>query len=118
MHSTDNSNGIITRNAPLISGISSTPGEPEIVGESLKVREVLEQVEMVAPTDCAVLLQGETGTGKEVFAEVLHNRSLRRNRPLIKNKLRRYPERSPRERVVRARTRRFHRRFGPAPRTL
>ncbi|HTU33045.1 MAG TPA: sigma 54-interacting transcriptional regulator [Candidatus Acidoferrum sp.] len=84
MHSTANSNGIINGNAPLSSGLPSTPGEPEIVGESLKVREVLEQVEMVAPTDCAVLLQGETGTGKEVFAEVLHNRSLRRNRPLIR----------------------------------
>lgn len=84
MHSIDNSNGIVTRNAPLISGISCTPGEPEIIGESLKVREVLAQVELVAPTDCTVLLQGETGTGKEVFAEVLHNRSLRRNRPLIK----------------------------------
>lgn len=84
MHLIDNSNGIMTRNASLTSGLSSTPGEPEIIGQSLKVRQILDQVEMVAPTDCAVLLQGETGTGKEVFAEVLHNRSLRRNRPLVR----------------------------------
>src|SRR6202047_2079398 len=39
---------------------------------------------MVAPTDCTVLLQGETGTGKEVVAELIHNRSPRRDQSLIK----------------------------------
>ena len=39
---------------------------------------------MVAPTDCTVLLQGETGTGKEVVAELIHNRSPRRDQALIK----------------------------------
>jgi formate hydrogenlyase transcriptional activator len=52
--------------------------------ESSKLRDVLAQAEMVAPTDCPVLLQGETGTGKEVIAEMIHNRSPRRDYPLIK----------------------------------
>jgi formate hydrogenlyase transcriptional activator len=59
-------------------------GEPEIVAASRKLRDVLTQAEMVAPTNCAVLLQGETGTGKEVVAELIHSRSPRRDHALIK----------------------------------
>jgi DNA-binding NtrC family response regulator len=46
--------------------------------------DVLAQVEMVAATDCIGLLQGETGTGKEVVAELIHNHSPRRMHPLVK----------------------------------
>ena len=49
-----------------------------------KLRDVLAQVEMVALTDCTVLLQGETGTGKEVIAEMIHNHSPRRREALIR----------------------------------
>ena len=55
-----------------------------IVAESRTLREVLAQAEMVAPTDCPVLLYGETGTGKEVIAELIHKHSLRREHALIK----------------------------------
>src|SRR4029077_12993037 len=55
-----------------------------IVGRSAALRRVLRQVEVVAPTDSGVLIQGETGTGKEVIPEAIHNRSGRRDRPFIK----------------------------------
>ncbi len=45
---------------------------------------VMEQIRVVAPTDSTVLIQGETGTGKELVAEALHNLSPRRNAPLVK----------------------------------
>ena len=55
-----------------------------IVGQSVALREVLEQVETVATSDATVLLLGETGTGKELIARALHLRSHRKARPLIK----------------------------------
>jgi formate hydrogenlyase transcriptional activator len=55
-----------------------------IVGQSAALRDVLEQVEMVATSDATVLLQGETGTGKELIARALHLRSHRKARPLVK----------------------------------
>jgi formate hydrogenlyase transcriptional activator len=56
----------------------------EIVGRSAALQRVLRQVEVVAPTDSGVLIQGETGTGKELIARAIHNRSGRRDRPFIK----------------------------------
>src|ERR1700745_2356453 len=56
----------------------------QIVGSSLPLESVLEQVERVAPTDSTVLLQGETGTGKELIARAIHNISSRCGRPYIK----------------------------------
>jgi formate hydrogenlyase transcriptional activator len=64
--------------------MSSIAGFEGIVGQSSALREVLQQVEMVAPTDSTVLLLGETGTGKELIARAIHDRSFRRNRPLVK----------------------------------
>jgi len=55
-----------------------------IVGQSRALRDVLEQVEMVAPTDASVLLCGETGTGKELIARAVHNTSGRRAKPYVK----------------------------------
>jgi formate hydrogenlyase transcriptional activator len=46
-------------------------------------KEVVRQVEVVAPTDATVLLQGETGTGKELLARVVHQQSFRRDHPFI-----------------------------------
>src|SRR6202166_2184068 len=80
MHSSINSN-----RESFTSDMTSNPhSEPEIIAQSQKLRDVLAQAEMVAPTDCTVLLQGETGTGKEVVAELIHNRSPRRDQALIK----------------------------------
>jgi formate hydrogenlyase transcriptional activator len=59
-------------------------GNGEIVGQSRALRQVIEQVETVARTDATVLLLGETGTGKEVFARAIHNLSSRRDQPLVR----------------------------------
>jgi DNA-binding NtrC family response regulator len=55
----------------------------EIIGQSSTLRQVLKQIEMVAPTDVTVLILGETGTGKELLARELHRRSRRKDRPLV-----------------------------------
>jgi formate hydrogenlyase transcriptional activator len=56
----------------------------EIIGESTALRNILKQVETVAPTDSTVLIQGETGTGKELIARAIHNLSSRRERTFVK----------------------------------
>jgi formate hydrogenlyase transcriptional activator len=56
----------------------------EIVGSSEPLRRVLVQVSKVAPTDSTVLIQGETGTGKELIARAIHNRSKRASRAFIR----------------------------------
>src|SRR6202790_45352 len=56
----------------------------EIVGSSESLRKVLAQVSRVAPTDSTVLIQGETGTGKELIARAIHNGSRRANRAFIR----------------------------------
>jgi PAS domain S-box-containing protein len=55
----------------------------EIVGQSPAIRKVLHQVEQVAGTTATVLIQGETGTGKELLARAIHNGSPRRARPMV-----------------------------------
>jgi formate hydrogenlyase transcriptional activator len=55
-----------------------------IVGQSTALRHVLQLVETVAPSDSTVLLLGETGTGKELIARAIHERSRRRDRTLVK----------------------------------
>jgi formate hydrogenlyase transcriptional activator len=56
----------------------------QIIGNSPPLESVLEQVERVAPTDSTVMIQGETGTGKELIAHAIHNASQRCGRALIK----------------------------------
>jgi len=56
----------------------------DIVGESTGLRNVLSQIETVAPTDATVLIQGETGTGKELLARAIHRLSARADRTFIK----------------------------------
>jgi formate hydrogenlyase transcriptional activator len=56
----------------------------QVVGSSPALEAVLEQVERVAPTDSTVLIQGETGTGKELIARAIHNISSRCGRPFMK----------------------------------
>jgi formate hydrogenlyase transcriptional activator len=55
-----------------------------IIGNSAALESVLDQVEQVAPTDSTVLIEGETGTGKELIAHAVHNASQRCGRPFIK----------------------------------
>ncbi|MGA3049014.1 MAG: sigma 54-interacting transcriptional regulator [Terracidiphilus sp.] len=56
----------------------------DIVGESKGLRKVLKEIETVAPTDATVLIQGETGTGKELLARAIHRLSPRNERTFIK----------------------------------
>ncbi len=55
----------------------------EIIGESDILKHLLYRVEQVAPMDTTVLLEGETGTGKELFARAIHQKSNRSNKPMI-----------------------------------
>jgi formate hydrogenlyase transcriptional activator len=62
----------------------SRNGFEDIVGSCRALRGVLDQIRTVAPTDATVLIEGETGTGKELIAQAIHAHSMRRNRPLVK----------------------------------
>jgi formate hydrogenlyase transcriptional activator len=68
----------------LESEIRSEMNFAEIVGNSPTIRAVLGQVETVAPSDSTVLLLGETGTGKELMARAIHERSKRRSHAFVK----------------------------------
>src|SRR6202047_2276447 len=56
----------------------------EIVGKSAALRQVLQEVKLVAPSDATVLILGETGTGKELIARAVHQSSRRSDKPLIR----------------------------------
>jgi formate hydrogenlyase transcriptional activator len=68
----------------LESEIKSEYNFGDIVGKSAALRKVLDQVAIVAPTQSTVLLHGETGTGKELFARAIHNLSPRRERTFVR----------------------------------
>src|ERR1700686_330180 len=59
-------------------------GAPRIIGKSAALRRVLDMARIVAPTDSTVLINGETGTGKELIAEAIHKCSGRSNGPFVK----------------------------------
>src|SRR5271155_3508248 len=59
-------------------------GLPRIIGQSAALQRILGMVQMVAPTDSTVLIQGETGTGKELIARAVHDTSSRYGRPFVK----------------------------------
>ena len=70
------------RNA--MKGKAANDGFEGIVGASMSLREVLELVRTVAPTDSTALIEGETGTGKELIARAIHNISARSGQPFVK----------------------------------
>src|SRR5277367_3812348 len=75
--------------ATVVNMMACTPIRPaaiesELIGSSAGLRRVLSSVQMVAPTDSAVLIQGETGTGKELIARAIHEESLRGSGPFVK----------------------------------
>jgi DNA-binding NtrC family response regulator len=55
----------------------------EVMGESLQIKQVLNQVRIIAPTNMTVILQGESGTGKELIARMIHEKSRRKDKPFI-----------------------------------
>jgi formate hydrogenlyase transcriptional activator len=72
---------------------SPTPWQSDgIVSQSPALRDALDRVKRVAPTDATVLITGETGTGKELMARAIHRRSRRANRPMITVNLAAIPE--------------------------
>jgi len=71
-------------NVYLQEEIKLTNDFSQILGESSALRAALQRVELVAATDATVLIQGETGTGKELFARAIHDLSPRKTRPLVK----------------------------------
>ena len=86
-----------------------TPDNP-IVGTSDALKYVMYRVDQVASTNTAVLLLGETGTGKELVARAIHQRSPRRNRNFVVVDCGALPGVADRERALRPRARRVHRR--------
>ena len=72
------------QNAYLLDEIRTEQSFGDIIGGSSGLRKVMQQVQLVAPTDATVLITGESGTGKELVARAIHERSGRRERPLVK----------------------------------
>jgi transcriptional regulator with GAF, ATPase, and Fis domain len=75
-----------------VAELDSSDGVEGIVGHSPLLREVLQRVRRVAPTDMPVLITGETGTGKELLARAIHRRSRRAARHLVSVNLAAVPE--------------------------
>jgi formate hydrogenlyase transcriptional activator len=75
--------GVCAENAYRRSDAPDFAGTGTVVGQSAAVRRVMEQVQQVAPTDTTVLLLGETGTGKELFAAQIHEFSRRHRRAMV-----------------------------------
>lgn len=55
----------------------------QVIGQSVPMREIFANLERVAPSELTVLIQGETGTGKEMVAKAIHNHSPRKNKPFV-----------------------------------
>jgi transcriptional regulator with GAF, ATPase, and Fis domain len=63
---------------------SAEPAFGELFGQSRAWRQIIQQIEIIAPTDGTVLILGETGTGKELIAREVHRRSRRKDKPLVR----------------------------------
>src|ERR1700722_7898502 len=66
-----------------IGGTSAFFVYQTLLGDSLGLHRVLDEIEMVAPTNATVLIHGETGVGKELVARSIHQRSRRHNHPMV-----------------------------------
>jgi len=72
------------QNAYLEEEVVQARAVGELVGQSAELRQIISQIDLVAPTDASVLILGETGTGKELVARELHRRSRRKDGPLVR----------------------------------
>ncbi|HTV75988.1 MAG TPA: sigma 54-interacting transcriptional regulator, partial [Candidatus Baltobacteraceae bacterium] len=72
------------QNAYLQEEVVEAKAFGDLVGQSAALRQVVSQIDLVAPTDASVLILGETGTGKELVAHEIHRRSRRKDKPLIR----------------------------------
>jgi len=83
---------LVKENELLRSELSSRYGIDNIIGTSEKMQRVFETVEMVAPTNATVLIQGASGTGKELIAKAIHQCSKRSDKSFIKTNCAAIPE--------------------------
>lgn len=83
---------LVKENAQLKFELGKRYNIENIVGNSPEMKKVFETIEMVAPTNATVLLQGASGTGKEVIAKAIHQLSDRKDMPFIKTNLAAIPE--------------------------
>jgi DNA-binding NtrC family response regulator len=74
---------LVGENLLLRSRLESAQEESELITESPKMLEVLKLINRAAPTDSAVLILGESGTGKDMLARAIHGRSPRKNGPFV-----------------------------------
>ena len=101
---------LLRANVTLRREIARHQGFEELIGEAPMLSAAREQIAQVARTGATVLVLGETGTGKELVVRALHRLSERAERPLVKVACAAIPENARRERAVRPRARRLHRR--------
>jgi len=71
------------QNAELQSRLDERFGFEGVIGTSRQMLEVIERLKRIAPTDATVLIQGATGTGKELVAQAIHQNSPRKNKPFV-----------------------------------
>ncbi len=71
------------RNTELSRRLDEKFGFEGVVGSSPQMNEIIERLKRIAPTDATVLIQGETGAGKELVAQALHQNSPRKNKPFV-----------------------------------
>ena len=72
------------QNAYLQEEVVEAKAFGDLVGQSAALRQIVSQIDLVAPTEASVLILGETGTGKELVAHEIHRRSRRKDKPLIR----------------------------------
>jgi transcriptional regulator with GAF, ATPase, and Fis domain len=72
------------QNAYLLEEVVEAKAVGDLIGQSASLRQIISQIELVAPTEASVLILGETGTGKELVAVEIHRRSRRKDGPLVR----------------------------------
>ena len=97
-------------NKQLSAALERTEPTFEIIGNSAPMREVFRLIDRAGPTDKAILIQGASGTGKELVARALHRASCRCSKTVHRDQLRGPSRVAARERTVRPRKRSLHRR--------
>jgi DNA-binding NtrC family response regulator len=75
--------GLVEENKALKQRLAALRPGPKLVGQSAAIRDVLAKIHTVAATDSTVLIEGESGTGKDVVARLIHESSLRSQGPLV-----------------------------------
>jgi DNA-binding NtrC family response regulator len=83
---------LVNENELLRSELGHHLGIADIIGRSPKMQKIFETVDMVAPSNATVLIQGPSGTGKELIARAIHSASNRRDEPFIKTNCAAIPE--------------------------